>query len=69
MTVYHPEYQELVDWLTAKVAAQLNVAPNTIDFDTPLADYGIDSALVDGGTAPGHAGFRYGLIPSCAGIS
>jgi acyl carrier protein len=44
MTVDHPEYQELVDWLTAKVAGQLNVAPDTIDFDTPLADYGIDSA-------------------------
>ncbi|HEV7361169.1 MAG TPA: acyl carrier protein [Mycobacterium sp.] len=44
MTAGHPGYQELVDWLTAKVAGQLNVAPDTIDFDTPLADYGIDSA-------------------------
>jgi acyl carrier protein len=44
MTTDNPEYQELVDWLTTKVAGQLNVAPDTIDFDTPLADYGIDSA-------------------------
>jgi acyl carrier protein len=38
------DYQDLVDWLSAKVAGQLNVAPDTIDIDTPLADYGIDSA-------------------------
>jgi acyl carrier protein len=44
MTTDNPGYQELVDWLTAKVAGQLNVAPDTIDVDTPLADYGIDSA-------------------------
>ena len=44
MTAENPEYQELVDWLSAKVAGQLNVAPDTIDIDTPLADYGIDSA-------------------------
>jgi acyl carrier protein len=44
VTAGNPGYQELVDWLTAKVAGQLNVAPDTIDFDTPLADYGIDSA-------------------------
>ena len=37
-------YQELADWLTAKVARTLNVAPETIDVDFPLADYGIDSA-------------------------
>jgi acyl carrier protein len=44
MTAENPDYQDLVDWLSAKVAAQLNVAPDTIDIDTPLADYGIDSA-------------------------
>ena len=44
MTAETPDYQELVDWLTAKVARYLNVAPDTIDIDTPLADYGIDSA-------------------------
>jgi acyl carrier protein len=44
MTAENPDYQELVDWLSAKVAGQLNVAPDTIDIDTPLADYGIDSA-------------------------
>jgi acyl carrier protein len=37
-------YRELADWLTAKVARTLNVAPETIDADVPLADYGIDSA-------------------------
>jgi acyl carrier protein len=44
MTAEIFDYQELVDWLSAKVAGQLNVAPATIDIDTPLADYGIDSA-------------------------
>ena len=44
VTADTPEYQELVDWLTAKVARYLNVAPDTIAIDTPLADYGIDSA-------------------------
>jgi acyl carrier protein len=44
MTAENPDYQELVDWLSAKVAGQLSVAPDTIDIDTPLADYGIDSA-------------------------
>ena len=38
-------YQELADWLTTKVAGYLNVAPNTIDIDTPLADCGIDSIM------------------------
>ena len=37
-------YDELADWLTARVARTLNVSPDTIDVDTPLADYGIDSA-------------------------
>lgn len=37
-------HRELVDWLTTKVAGYLNVAPDVIDDDTPLADYGIDSA-------------------------
>jgi len=36
--------QELSDWLAARVAADLNVPPDRIDVDTPLADYGIDSA-------------------------
>lgn len=39
------DYQELADWLTAKVAQYLNVAPHTIDIDTPLADCGIDSVM------------------------
>jgi acyl carrier protein len=36
--------QGLCDWLAVKVAANLNVPPDRIDVDTPLADYGIDSA-------------------------
>lgn len=40
-----PQYQELADWLTTKVAGYLNVSPNTIDIDTPLADCGIDSVM------------------------
>lgn len=40
-----PRYQELADWLTTKVAGYLNVSPNTIDIDTPLADCGIDSVM------------------------
>ncbi|BDB45675.1 MULTISPECIES: acyl carrier protein [Mycobacterium] len=37
--------QELADWLLSKVSRYLNVAPDTIDFDVPLADFGIDSAM------------------------
>lgn len=37
------EYQELVDWLTMKVAGYVNVPRDTIDIDTPLADCGVDS--------------------------
>jgi acyl carrier protein len=43
MTADASEYQELADWLTIKVAGYLNVPPDTIDIDTPLADCGIDS--------------------------
>jgi len=39
-----PPHEELASWLTARVARALNVSPDTIDSDTPLADYGIDSA-------------------------
>jgi acyl carrier protein len=39
-----PSYEELADWLAGKVARALNVAPEAIDVDIPLADYGIDSA-------------------------
>jgi acyl carrier protein len=44
MTADDSEYQELVDWLTSKVAGYVNVAPDAIGIDTPLADCGIDSA-------------------------
>lgn len=37
------EYQQLVDWLTEKVAGYVNVSPAAIGTDTPLADCGIDS--------------------------
>lgn len=43
MTADASRYQELADWLTTKVAGYLNVAPETIDVHTPLADCGIDS--------------------------
>jgi aryl carrier-like protein len=45
MTADASEYQELADWLTIKVAGYVNVPPDTIDVDTPLADCGIDSVL------------------------
>jgi|SoiMethySBSTD1v2_1073268.scaffolds.fasta_scaffold1025301_2 acyl carrier protein len=44
VTYDKPSYEEMVDWLTSRVARALNVAPETIDVDIPLADYGIDSA-------------------------
>jgi acyl carrier protein len=43
MTADASEYQELVDWLTIKVAGYVNVSPDTIGIDIPLADCGIDS--------------------------
>jgi aryl carrier-like protein len=43
MTTDAPEYQELVEWLTIKVAGYVNVSPDAIGIDTPLADCGIDS--------------------------
>lgn len=44
MTADASEYQELVDWLTIKVAGYVNAPPVTIGVDIPLADCGIDSA-------------------------
>jgi acyl carrier protein len=44
MTPAKPTAQELTDWLTAKVAKSLDVTSDAIDVDTPLADYGFDSA-------------------------
>jgi len=43
MTADMTRYRELADWLTMKVAGYVNVAPESIDIDTPLADCGIDS--------------------------
>jgi aryl carrier-like protein len=45
MTADASAYQELADWLTIKVAGYLNVAPDAIYIDSPLADCGIDSVL------------------------
>lgn len=45
MTTQDSEHQELTDWLTAKVAGYLKVAPHTIDVETPLADCGLDSVM------------------------
>ena len=45
MTSDTSEYQDLTDWLTVKVAGYVDVAPDTIDIETPLADLGIDSVL------------------------
>jgi len=44
MTADSSEYQELVDWLTIKVAGYVNAPPDSIGVDTPFADCGIDSA-------------------------
>ncbi len=45
MTADASAYEELADWLTMKVAGYVNVPPDTIGIDTPLADCGIDSIL------------------------
>jgi acyl carrier protein len=43
MSTVPPGYDELVDWLTVKVAGYLGVLPDAIRTDIPLADCGIDS--------------------------
>jgi aryl carrier-like protein len=45
MNAQGSEYEVLADWLTIKVASYLDVPPNKIDVETPLADCGIDSVL------------------------
>ena len=44
ITVDGREYQKLADWLTVKVAGYLRVPTDAISVDTPVADYGLDSA-------------------------
>ncbi len=43
MSAHGPECDELIDWLTVKVACYLGVLPDAIGIDIPLADCGIDS--------------------------
>jgi acyl carrier protein len=43
MSALAPRYDELIDWLTMKVAGYLGLPPDAIGIDTPLADCGIDS--------------------------
>lgn len=43
MSAPAPGYDELVDWLTVKVAGYLDVPPDAIGTDIPLADCGVDS--------------------------
>ena len=45
ITSYVPGAQchELVDWLVDRVARYLNVSPDAVGTDVPLADHGIDS--------------------------
>ena len=43
MSALAPGYDELIDWLTVKVACYLGVLPDAIRTDIPLADCGIDS--------------------------
>ncbi|RDH77612.1 acyl carrier protein [Mycolicibacterium moriokaense] len=38
-------HQDLVEWLTTKVAGYVHLPPDAIDTDRPLADCGVDSAL------------------------
>jgi aryl carrier-like protein len=45
MTAEAAQYDELVDWLTVKVASYLHASPDTIGIDTPLADCGVDSIV------------------------
>ncbi len=45
MTADVAAYDELVNWLTVKVARYLDVAPDMIGIDTPLADCGVDSVV------------------------
>ncbi|BBX62702.1 phosphopantetheine attachment site domain protein [Mycobacterium saskatchewanense] len=44
MTMKTIDHQELADWLTAEVARLVGLPVDAIDVDTPLADYGLDSA-------------------------
>ena len=43
MSAHARAHEELVDWLTVKVADYLGLRPDEIGIDIPLADCGIDS--------------------------
>ena len=38
-----PDAEAISQWFARKVGQYLNVSSETIDVDTPLADYGLDS--------------------------
>jgi acyl carrier protein len=45
MIANEPDAEALAEWFAVKVGGYLNVASESIDIDTPLADYGLDSAF------------------------
>lgn len=45
MITNEPDAESIARWFSLKVGRYLNVASETIDVDTPLADYGLDSAF------------------------
>lgn len=45
MIAGEPDAEAIAQWFACKVGQYLNVASETIDVDTPLADYGLDSAF------------------------
>ncbi len=38
--------QEIQDWITSKLAAELQVEPSTIDVQQPFVGFGIDSIAI-----------------------
>lgn len=45
MVAGEPDAEAIAQWFAGKVGQYLNVASESIDVDTPLADYGLDSAF------------------------
>ncbi|MBQ1089977.1 acyl carrier protein [Streptomyces sp. B93] len=57
---------ELESWLTGRVAFHLQRAPEEIDPDTPLADYGIDSVAAISVCGEIEERFRLAVAPTIA---